>query len=772
MRFKSRTRVLAAAAMTASLGVAGLATVATPAGAADGDVTRISGANRYATAAAAAISLCDLGNGTQLVPDGDCLDGNDGAQPAEVTLASGLNFPDALAAGVYGDSILLTDPASLSSETADALNKLGDPDVRVVGGTEAVSAQVVGQAVGQGSTVTRVFGATRFETAAAIAVDATGGSASDVFLASGLNFPDALAASAVSANSGNPILLTPPDALHASTASALLDLGTDTIVIVGGTAAVSQDVQDDLSDYSVSRAAGAGRNATAVAVAKLFPGDPPAYTLARNDLFPDALSGGPFANAKGGPLLLTVSTGLSPEPQAHLQADANGIAEAFLLGGTAALSEKVADDVEAAIGGGVQTGSVWTENASADGTFSFDTADGATVAADSDNGTAFTVDGVSVSKAIFNDAVTVADAVTIDGTTYKLTNQTAPLSGLVGLVDTAADEFSIVTAGNHALNGPFVYTATPTFTGAANTIGNFENEVSLGDSVTVTGDLTPDSVALTNGSVSGLVSDVAGAQFHIDRIGDVPELDNLGDAGLFLADGTNQLFTIDGAAATLAQFLAAVSNGDSAVYGRTGNTETFALTNSNTPAATDASFDGHAREQDANNNNTILYYAEGTFDQVIPADVDRVFLNGALATFAEAEAALSADGVAPWGSAVVFEDDPADAQDTLRVTTTGTSTILKADVQLGDITNDDNPANDSIRAQILGGDAAILTLNQEFNAGAGTITYSVNGSVVTYSVFEDYLGEVLADDNFGGDRIQVVVSGTTTQYLLTTNETL
>ena len=91
--------------------------------------------------------------------------------------------------------------------------------------------------------VVRLDGADRYATAAAIAA-ATFDDADDVLLASGENYPDALAASALAGVVDAPLLLTRTARLPAATADAIEALAPDTVHLLGGSAAVSDDVED------------------------------------------------------------------------------------------------------------------------------------------------------------------------------------------------------------------------------------------------------------------------------------------------------------------------------------------------------------------------------------------------------------------------------------------------------------------------------------------------------------------------------------------------
>ncbi|HZQ57942.1 MAG TPA: cell wall-binding repeat-containing protein [Acidimicrobiales bacterium] len=201
--------------------------------------TPIAGADRYATAAAVASAAA-----------GVAAVGTVGGKKTAI-LVTGRNFPDALAAGAASYAghlpILLTDSSTLTAAASSAITSLGIANVIIVGGTSAVSSAVESavQALtvnGANVTTTRVQGATRFATAAAMASleitpAASGGlgmKPTTVVLASGLTFPDALVASEL----GSPVLLDDP--LPAETAGFLSTNGASisTVEALGGPLAV------------------------------------------------------------------------------------------------------------------------------------------------------------------------------------------------------------------------------------------------------------------------------------------------------------------------------------------------------------------------------------------------------------------------------------------------------------------------------------------------------------------------------------------------------
>jgi spore germination protein YaaH/putative cell wall-binding protein len=197
-----------------------------------GSVTRIAGADRYATAAAA--SAATFAPGTPVA-----------------YVATGSAFADALAggaaAGRQGGPILLTLPSSLPAPTAAELGRLKPGRIVVLGGTGAVSASVAAQldAYTTGS-VTRLSGADRYATAVAVSQATTAAGPRVVYVATGTSYPDGLAGTPPAVRDQGPLLLTRSVSLPAAVAAELLRLAPARIVVLGGPGAVSSGVMAQL----------------------------------------------------------------------------------------------------------------------------------------------------------------------------------------------------------------------------------------------------------------------------------------------------------------------------------------------------------------------------------------------------------------------------------------------------------------------------------------------------------------------------------------------
>lgn len=265
---------------------------------------------------------------------------------SSVFVASGESAADALTAGPAAASLdaplLLTPAASLAPAAAAELTRLAPTTVYVVGGAGRVSEPVLTaiRAAAPGATVERIAGATRYETAVAVAQrffpTPTG-----VVLTRGDTFPDALSGGAAAAAGGVPLMITDPAALPAPVAAWLQGKTFDAALVVGGTASVGEGVAATLTSHvsdptDVSRLAGDDRYGTAAAVATTVFPDATTALVATGENFPDALAGVPAAAVNEAPILLVRST-CTPVPIYDYVVDSQLSAE-IVLGGLSSVS--------------------------------------------------------------------------------------------------------------------------------------------------------------------------------------------------------------------------------------------------------------------------------------------------------------------------------------------------------------------------------------------------------------------------------------------------
>ena len=222
------------------------------------------------------------------------------------------------------------------------------------------------------TTSKRIQGSDRYSTALAIATNyvasannATWAGSANIILASGENYPDALAAAALAKRVNAPIILTRPDALPSSVrdwllvnSAAFTASATGKVYVVGGTAAVSEDVvtavlsninaATDLTPHTAVRLGGNDRYATAAAinaVAGLIDSTD-AVILVNGSNYADAVSAGPLAYQAEWPIIPIKDGALDSNATATLTKIATAAAgaanvEVVIVGGYAAIPKSV-----------------------------------------------------------------------------------------------------------------------------------------------------------------------------------------------------------------------------------------------------------------------------------------------------------------------------------------------------------------------------------------------------------------------------------------------
>ena len=307
-------------------------------------VTRIGGADRYQT--------------SLLVSQAQWKSGTANA----VVLARGDQAPDALAgvplaAHVHGP-LLLTNPTAMGQATSAEIARVTggpspDKTVYILGGDAAVSPSIESGLRTAGYHVVRYQGADRYGTARAVA--SAFGNTSHVIVATGQNFPDALAAGPLGAVENAPIVLSNGDTLDPATAAFVS--AHPAIDPVGG-AALRAVTKLNTAGKVVTPLAGPSRYETAAAVAgtvaRVTGHTPTSVGIASGESFPDALTGGAYAANAGIPLLITASDTFVTPARYELSGWANAMTAVTVFGGEKAISSSVMTDIASAVNGNVR----------------------------------------------------------------------------------------------------------------------------------------------------------------------------------------------------------------------------------------------------------------------------------------------------------------------------------------------------------------------------------------------------------------------------------
>ena len=318
----------------------------------------LAGPTRYETAAAIAqqyVAEFDGSVDTAILVSGE--DGHAACALAAAALAGDQRAP-----------VLLTRSDELPAAAGEFLDSAGINRTFIVGGTDEVSPAVANhvQAI-VGSEPTRLGGSDCYATAVAVArhlgpLDPIPGRGRTVLLTTGEDYADGLAAGPFAYRSRIPVLLARPAGLDPGVED-LLRGRVDRVIILGGPAAVSEDVRlaVEALGITVERWFGPSRYDTAGRIATELLTDPSltgcfegsAVGLAAGSGSSDALASSPLLGERCAPLLLVRRDVLTTATASFLGSslvvgDADGVVRLTVLGGSEAVSLGVAFDAERA----------------------------------------------------------------------------------------------------------------------------------------------------------------------------------------------------------------------------------------------------------------------------------------------------------------------------------------------------------------------------------------------------------------------------------------
>lgn len=276
-------------------------------------------------------------------------------QVENVILASGNDFPDALAGSVLSKKlnapILLVDKTINSSQ--DSINYIkkhlnNSGTIYILGGEASVNSEYENYLKSIGyDNIERLGGANRFDTNRII-VDAIGvKKGTPVILANGTGFADALSISSIAAIKGYPILMTNSNNLPKETEAAIKEIEPSKVYIIGGQGSVDDSIADkvkvttpSLSTGDIIRIAGSNRYETSLNICKYFNLNSSTAAIASGENFPDALSGSALAAELNAPIILSDGIDISNQKQ---YLDETNCSNLIIFGGKGAICNEVED---------------------------------------------------------------------------------------------------------------------------------------------------------------------------------------------------------------------------------------------------------------------------------------------------------------------------------------------------------------------------------------------------------------------------------------------
>lgn len=263
------------------------------------------------------------------------------------------DYPDALVAGPlaanYNAPILMTPTKQVPHRVVDALRTHGFTKVILVGNPGAISAGAASQLQNAGFQVQRLGGQDRYRTAGVVAdhlLAARGQDKSDVYLATGVDYPDALSASSAAIKNVGVVLLTPRRTVDGTSQGWMNSAKAAKVVAVGGPAVAAAERSVHLDEKQV----GFDRYETAEKVASAyFPPNPGRIAVATGKDFPDATLAASLTARTGSPLVLTRPDTLTQPTTQFLARNRASVRKVDVVGGKAAVTEKVRGEIYSAL---------------------------------------------------------------------------------------------------------------------------------------------------------------------------------------------------------------------------------------------------------------------------------------------------------------------------------------------------------------------------------------------------------------------------------------
>lgn len=261
-------------------------------------------------------------------------------------------------AGIKDCPILLTNPSSLTDETAQLIRELGATKAYVVGGTAAVSENVEQQIaeIPGVNEVERLWGENARYTALAIYEEGARESVwgDTAIVCTYTSFLDGLAASPYAYAKNAPIFMVNTDlVLDSESAAAIANGGFKKVIVMGGTSAVSSAIGTQLYSLvnNISRMAGSNAYETARLFADRCLQDGMGVTgtaITTAQSYYDALCAGPLCGRANAPILYA-NEGYTDSAKTFLTTYAPFFEKGYVLGGYSAVPVSVPRELKTAV---------------------------------------------------------------------------------------------------------------------------------------------------------------------------------------------------------------------------------------------------------------------------------------------------------------------------------------------------------------------------------------------------------------------------------------
>lgn len=277
-------------------------------------------------------------------------EGLNGKKMDTVILSYYQDFPDSLSASSlvskYNAPIILTKKTAVAStETLDFVqnNLNAGGQVLIVGGEGVIDNSVVQELKNRGiSNVTRLGGATRYDTNQSIIKFSNPSKGTPIIIANSYSYADALSISPISSYKNYPIIISKNE-MDQKTKDLIASINPSQVYIVGGNGVISTSTENYLqSKYSVKRLGGATRYDTSEAIFNQFydANENKSIMIAYSYDFADALSGSYLGYKTKSPMLLVHSNNFNSYDDSLNNKKFDKV---YILGGTGVVTDTVAN---------------------------------------------------------------------------------------------------------------------------------------------------------------------------------------------------------------------------------------------------------------------------------------------------------------------------------------------------------------------------------------------------------------------------------------------
>ncbi|WLR41291.1 cell wall-binding repeat-containing protein [Bacillus carboniphilus] len=259
-------------------------------------------------------------------------------------LTTGEEYPDALAATPlakkYNAPLLLSKEGEIPDVVVKELKRLGVKKVDIIGGEKALSSNIEKQLRDLDINFNRIAGKNRYETAIKVAEEVDP-DPSEIVVATGEEFADALSIAPIAASQGMPVILTESDRVVEEVGLYISQKNIDKSYIIGGEKAINRSVAGHFPNRE--RIFGKDRYETNKQIINTFIEgiDPSIIHVATGNNFPDALSGSAFAAQNNHAILLTSDYVPTNDTISVVYSNYDNIKQLNILGGEQAVDKYV-----------------------------------------------------------------------------------------------------------------------------------------------------------------------------------------------------------------------------------------------------------------------------------------------------------------------------------------------------------------------------------------------------------------------------------------------